>query len=218
MQAGYFEGDMNMEGLHETDRAATTDSKRLWPGGIIWYAVDSTLDTSRIMRIIRRSMDWIEDKTCLRFIKRAHEKDYVRIVSKEGCYSYLGRNGGEQELSLGNGCHFVGTVTHELLHAVGFFHEHSRPDRDDYIDIFPENIIKGFLSSFDKVEPSQIRYLTKFDYQSVMLYGSNAFSRGPDLPSMLTKDGRTLRDVYDKAGLSQSDIVRINALYNCKRT
>ncbi|XP_065283169.2 zinc metalloproteinase nas-6-like [Dermacentor albipictus] len=170
------------------------------------------------MRIIRRSMDWIEEKTCLRFVKRARQKDYVRIVSKKGCYSYIGRNGGQQELSLGSGCHFVGTVTHELLHAVGFFHEHSRPDRDHYINIFPENIIEGFLSSFDKLEPSEVRYLTNFDYQSVMLYGSDAFSRGPGLPSMLAKDGRKLRDVYDKIGLSQIDIIRIIGLYNCTQT
>ncbi|XP_065305797.1 astacin-like metalloprotease toxin 4 [Dermacentor albipictus] len=163
-------------------------------------------------------MDWIEEETCLRFVKRAHQKDYVRLVSKEGCYSYIGRNGAEQPLSLGRGCHFVGTVTHELLHAVGFFHEHSRPDRDNYITIFPENIMKGFLSSFDKVEPSEIRYLTRFDYQSVMLYGSDAFSRGGGLPSMLTKDGRKLRDVYEKTGLSYFDIIRINALYNCTQT
>ncbi|XP_072145110.1 astacin-like metalloprotease toxin 4 [Dermacentor andersoni] len=131
------------------------------------------------------------------------------------CYSYLGRNGGEQELSLGRGCLYRGTVTHELLHAVGFFYEHSRSDRDDYIDIFENHLLlTEFLSSFERGDPSHIRFLTKFDYQSVMLYGSDSFSRGPGLPSMLQKGGGTVKDVYDKPWLSEFDIIRIIALYN----
>ncbi|XP_065286067.1 astacin-like metalloprotease toxin 4 [Dermacentor albipictus] len=131
------------------------------------------------------------------------------------CYSYVGRNGGEQELSLGQGCLDPGIVTHELLHAVGFFHEHTRPDRDEYINIYPENIINEFLPSFQKLESSETILLTPFDYNSIMLYGSKTFSRGPDLPSMLAKDGTTLTEVYEKPGLSASDIYQINKLYGC---
>ncbi|XP_054922942.2 astacin-like metalloprotease toxin 4 [Dermacentor andersoni] len=137
------------------------------------------------------------------------------LCTSHRCFSYLGRSGGQQPLSLGRGCLDHGTVTHELLHAVGFFHEHSRPDRDNYIDIFPENILEEFLPVFRKVKPSQIRLLTEFDYDSIMLYGSDSFSKGPGLPSMLAKNGTRLTDVYEKTGLSRLDVIRINTLYNC---
>lgn len=68
-----------------------------------------------------------------------------------GCWSYVGRSGGRQTLNLqrsypGNGCFRNGTIVHEFLHAAGFFHQQSAPERDDYVEIVWENIQPGKLN------------------------------------------------------------------------
>ena len=80
-----------------------------------------------------------------------------------------------QYLSLGkswqNGCKMLGTVLHELGHAIGFWHEQSRPDRDDYIKIIWENVDPNYAANFDKYSYYEIdsREVT-YDYKSIMHY------------------------------------------------
>ena len=51
-----------------------------------------------------------------------------------GCWSYVGNiSPYSQSLNLGYGCMNKRIIQHEFLHALGFFHEHTRPDRDNYI-------------------------------------------------------------------------------------
>ncbi|GBO25341.1 Astacin-like metalloprotease toxin 1 [Araneus ventricosus] len=133
-----------------------------------------------------------------------------------GCYSYVGRVGGQQPVSLGEGCGWEGTIIHELGHALGFYHEQNRSDRDDYITIYWDNIIEGKADQFMKLKPNQNQLLTPFDYESIMLYGSTSFSKDRrNLRTMEGKKGEYLRDVLSKGKLSPSDIQRIKKLYKC---
>ena len=93
----------------------------------------------------------VNDRDCITFKKRDKEKNYVRIGDHEGCWSYIGKlvEAKQQIISLDKKCLNVETVAHELIHALGFYHEHSRPDRDEYIRIITENIIKGSISKFN---------------------------------------------------------------------
>lgn len=58
-------------------------------------------------------------------------------------------NKGPQDLSLEiPGCIHNSVALHELLHALGFAHEQTRPDRDQYVRIFHENILSGSIPIF----------------------------------------------------------------------
>ncbi|RXG56926.1 Zinc metalloproteinase nas-4 [Armadillidium vulgare] len=62
-------------------------------------------------------------------------------IYDEGCYSYVGRKGGGQEINLPTWCtNSFGSLLHEMYHALGFLHEQSRSDRDAFVDINWDNI------------------------------------------------------------------------------
>lgn len=78
----------------------------------------------------------------------------IWFVKQYRCWSSVGRNGGvaayagPQKLSLDDGCvasDRPGVTMHELMHAIGFWHEHTRPDRDTYVSVNLDNVKESKL-------------------------------------------------------------------------
>jgi len=104
-------------------------------------------------------MKEFESKTCIKFKPRRSERDYIHIYSGSGFNSKRGRVGRMQSLSLEPGCLYAGIVMHELMHVAGFWHEQTRADRDDYVEVHLENVIKGCEFAFDKYGLDNINHL-----------------------------------------------------------
>ncbi|GFQ87815.1 astacin-like metalloprotease toxin 1 [Trichonephila clavata] len=139
-----YDGDMlGIDGPFDAERNAIPGQKFRWPNAVVPYVIDATLEGYK--QFILDAIKNYHDHTCIRFVPRTDQNDYVKIFLGQGCYSQVGRVGGQQLLSLGNGCLYVGTAIHEFGHALGFYHEQSRSDRDDYLIIYLENVLPGMF-------------------------------------------------------------------------
>lgn len=84
---------------------------------------DFSLKANQEKMVVMEGLREIEKYTCIRFVQRTFQNDFVLVFNGQGCYSALGRNGGRQTLSLNrNGCVYKGTVMHEFIHALGYHH------------------------------------------------------------------------------------------------
>uniref|UniRef100_A0A8C1ZQE7 Metalloendopeptidase n=1 Tax=Cyprinus carpio TaxID=7962 RepID=A0A8C1ZQE7_CYPCA len=202
-------------------RAATARPERVWPDGIIPYIISSNFSGSQ-RAIFKQAMRHWEKHTCVTFMERSTEESYIVFTIRPcGCCSFVGRRGGgPQAISIGKNCDKFGIVVHELGHVIGFWHEHTRPDRDEHVDIFRENIQPGQEYNFIKMEPDDVDSLGEvYDFDSIMHYARNTFSRGIYLDTMLPKyevDG-VRPPIGQRTRLSKGDIAQARKLYKCPR-
>lgn len=174
------------------------------------YEIDITLKDRT--EDILKALNMISKNTCVRFHAHANEADYLHFEYGKGCASYVGCMGGEQPLLIGSKCK-VGNICHEILHSLGFQHEHSRYDRGDHVTILDENIASGKESNFLKRPGNTLG--VKYDPESIMHYGNNYFSRNGK-PTIKPKKSRVT--IGQRSHLSDLDVQRIRRLYHCDET
>lgn len=226
----YFSGDMifSKEFIEEicansnSRSAVAANTSLYWPGKVINYMIlDSSFTKDERNRIIE-ALNEISNATHLTFSYNGTPANIERImfIRSEGntSSSPIGRQSTPPNyIRLANNYFSKGTVIHETLHSLGFFHEQSRTDRDNYITIIEENINPAKQHNFDTfIESNYSGYnLGPFDFNSIMLYSSyNSFAIDISLPTMTKKDGSTFTG--QRSGLSDGDIAGLNYIYGYK--
>ena len=112
--------------------------------------------------------------------------DPNHILYHEGeCWSSAGNCKGVQYIQLSDRCFSERTISHELMHSIGFLHEHQRPDRDLYVYINESCITKGYEEEF-KIHKNLLTFGLRYRAKSIMHYSSNAFSVG-NCPTIISK-------------------------------
>ncbi|XP_075790641.1 tolloid-like protein 2 isoform X4 [Pelodiscus sinensis] len=200
-------------------RATTSRAERIWPGGVIPYVIGGNFTGSQ-RAIFKQAMRHWEKYTCVTFVERTDEESFIVFTYRTcGCCSYVGRRGGgPQAISIGKNCDKFGIVAHELGHVVGFWHEHTRPDRDQHVTIIRENIQQGQEYNFLKMEAGEVNSLGEtYDFDSIMHYARNTFSRGVFLDTILPRrdDSGVRPTIGQRIRLSQGDIAQARKLYKC---
>lgn len=209
----YYQGDILLT-PEQMARNGLIDERYRWPNGQVAYDF-SGVSPSSLTVDIRLAMDDYEWKTCLKFNERTTESEYIHFQTTEsGCYSYVGMVGGRQVINYQYpGCQSFGTVQHEILHALGFHHQQSSPERDDWVTINWENIQSGREHNFDKCGSSTCTtFGYSYDYGSVMHYSRTAFSKNGQ-ETITPLDPNAV--IGQRTGVSETDIAKLNAMYNC---
>ncbi|XP_055349918.1 hatching enzyme 1.2-like isoform X2 [Paramacrobiotus metropolitanus] len=224
-----FEGDilgydMAVTGSATTDELAKQsanfikDKQRKWPRGTVPFHLSKYFmpdDASKV----RRALQSFSAKTGIVFVEQTTETDYVYIGPGIGCQSHTGKQNGRQYLSLQMPeCRPVGIIHHELMHTVGFYHEQSRTDRDQYVQINWDNIAESDRSQFLKYSAEEITaFGEEYDFQSIMHYGQYDFAKDPTqftiqpLPDKLPPGG--LQVMGQRTALSAVDTKKIRLAY-----
>nr|XP_027238660.1 zinc metalloproteinase nas-13-like [Penaeus vannamei] len=226
LRSGFFQGDIMLpsedhllqiiQGSPDAQGSAARNPALRWPGALIPYVISASF--SRAERAaIGGAMGEYHTKTCLRFVPRQPQhRDYVHILKGEGCSSAVGRAGGLQVVSLGQGCVHHGVIVHEFMHAAGFWHEQSRYDRDKHVVINWKNIIGDMKYNFGKKTNRLTSDLgLDYDYASVMHYGPRAFAVDASLPTIIPRVAGV--EIGQRRGFSQLDVKSLNILYRCDK-
>ncbi|XP_030246762.1 zinc metalloproteinase nas-13-like, partial [Drosophila navojoa] len=130
----------------------------------------------------------LESVSCVVFKEATRDQpDYLNITSdKVGCFAAAGYQGGPQELNLSpDGCFQHGVIVHEVLHSLGFHHQQSTWNRDEYVRIQYENIQENMEYNFRKFRKDEVdNFGEEYDYGSIMHYYATALSKN-DKPTIV---------------------------------
>jgi len=194
-------------------RAGSTYGPHKWPGNLLRYYVPPGYDPKPIESALA-DLSRVTNN-CVRFQRLPSPSgDYVEIYNAGPgiCHAYLGHQGGRQLLSLGQNCWGKETITHEFMHALGFYHEHERPDRDQHVHIDWPYVNTNYCHAYKICQ--NCRTYTQYNMLSIMHYQSNGFGCRADRPHVML-NRKTMGSINRNLQVTSTDIYNIKMHYGC---
>lgn len=197
------------------------DESKRWPGGVIpWENDDADPD------IVAGAIEMVENQTPgvdLVEYNPALHTNYVTFRDASGCSAPIGMQENQQFINLkvddGDTFCSVGNGAHEILHVLGLYHEHTRCDRDGFVEIDFDEIEEGREGNFFKAgadsetdDCSGAVDIGDYDPGSMMHYGQFAFAIG-DNPTIIPKAGVDGSVMGQRSALGPTDVETIDDLY-----
>ena len=180
---GYMliEGDIIVpENYYELGGAASTYTSRgdFWPNGNVPYVFDPAVSNANRTNMINAMAEW-EDVANVNFFVRNGQANYLYVRNSNVNSSQVGVAGGAQNVNIVSWTsRFI--IAHELSHALGYWHEQSRADRNSYVTIDLSNVSQtacnGPCDHNFNIRPGGGGEYGPYDYDSVMHYGECSFS------------------------------------------
>ncbi|NGY03348.1 M12 family metallopeptidase [Solimonas terrae] len=143
----------------------------------------------------------------------------VRIApwtQAEVCQAQVGRIvGKEQWVWLHPSCD-ARNILHELSHAAGMLHEHTRSDRDQWVTVQWDNIPHDEWADFSQTHPLPTENIGQYDFLSIMHYRLSEFAIANGRPTLVVKAGVTappVSQIGTRDELSPLDIAGLKAKY-----
>lgn len=188
-----------------------SDFVKKWTNGIWYYKIESSRASD-----IQTAMNMISGVSNVKFVERTNQSQYVSIYDiptsdtvTSSQSNHVGmETGTTNKTILLQARQGVGTIAHEILHSLGFFHEQSRPDRDNYITVYDHLIPNDWKAQFNIAPGSQ--GIGPFDFNSIMAYGSQL---GPNGPIVMVNKATNEPWLAQRFYLSDGDIAGLAAMY-----
>ncbi|XP_065079738.1 astacin-like [Ochlerotatus camptorhynchus] len=214
---------MLKEDLNENAVPLGSNQNIRWPNAVVPYVITGSFSPAEV-QAIQWTINHYAVNTCIRFVPHTTESVYLRIDNSEsGCWSYVGRST-DNSYNLVNlqnpSCMETGTVAHEFMHALGFYHEFTRPDRDNWVKIDmkaldPQYQTQSFFdANFGKLSFAQTElYNIPYNYGSVMHYSKWGGAVDYNRPVMNNLKPWPYADFGNDTGLSTTDVMAVNYMY-----